>query len=123
MARLPSLADDRIPVRFGPQTAAEPHDALLIEGDAAADQAAVARFVVPAAFAGHPVGCACCVPRGPVAAALGKLFLARARGELPWFRGVLVVARSAAGEAAVRAALAGDVVTAARFREEGQATA
>ncbi|MDE2573876.1 MAG: hypothetical protein KGL55_01045, partial [Rhodospirillales bacterium] len=58
-------------------------------------------------------GCACCLPRHGAAAALGALFLARARGEVPFFRRVLAVVRDAA---AVRAALAGDVVTAARFR-------
>jgi hypothetical protein len=47
---------------------------------------------------------------------LGRLFLARVRGELPWFRGVVAVTRSEAGADAVRAALVDDVVTAARFR-------
>jgi hypothetical protein len=118
MERASFPTDERIPVRFGPLAAAEPHDALLIEGDAQAAGAAVARFVMPARLGGHPVGCACCAPRGPVATALGALFLARARGELKWFRSVVAVTRSAAGEAAVRAALVDDVVTAARFREE-----
>ena len=110
--------DGRIWVRFGTVAEAEPGDALLIEGAAPAAGAAVARFVVPARVGGHPVGCACCAPRGPVATALGGLFLARARGELPWFRCVVAVTESAAGAAAVRAALAEDVVTRARFRVE-----
>jgi hypothetical protein len=110
--------DGRIWVRFGAAAEAEPGDALLIEGAAPAEGAAVARFVVPARIGGHPVGCACCAPRGPVAMALGGLFLARARGELPWFRSVLAVTQSAAGVAAVRAALEEDVVTRARFRME-----
>ena len=59
--------------------------------------------------------CRCCVPRGPVAEALGRLFLARARGEVAWFHSIAVIA-TPAGEAAVRAALAGDQVAAGRFR-------
>lgn len=116
--------DGRVGVRFGAAGDAGPEDALLIEGIAAgeggvpADRPAVARFTVPVRIAMHPLGCACCAPRGPVAEALGRLFLARARGELPWFRSVVAVTHSAAGAAAVRAALAGDVVTVARFRQD-----
>lgn len=109
--------DARIGVRFAAAGEAGPDEALLIQGDAPADRPAVARFVLPARVAAHPPGCACCAPRGPVATALGQLFLARARGEMPWFRSVVAVTRDAAGADAVRAALAADVVTAARFRE------
>ena len=106
-------ADDRIPVRFGQPGADE---AVLIEGDAqAAPDRPVARFRLAAGLAGHVLGCPCCVPRGPVAEALGRLFLARARGEVAWFRSIAVIA-TRAGEAAVRAALAGDQVSAGRFR-------
>jgi len=49
------------------------------------------------------------------AEALGRLFLARARGEVAGFRSIAVIA-TPAGEAAVRAALAGDQVSAGRFR-------
>ena|SRR5665213_2762062 len=108
--------DERIAVRFGTAGDAGPGEALLIEGDAPADRPAVARFVLPVRVATHPLGCACCVPRGPAATALGRLFLARARGDVPWFRSVVAVTRGAAGAAAVRAALVGDVVTSARFR-------
>lgn len=111
--------DGRIWVRFGTVADVEPGDALLIEGRAPAPGPVVARFVVPARIGGHPVGCSCCAPRGPVATALGGLFLARARGELPWFRSVVAVTQSAAGAEAVRAALTEDIVTRARFREEG----
>jgi hypothetical protein len=110
--------DGRIGVRFGAASDAGPDEALLIEGTAPAEHLAVARFVVPVRFATHPVGCACCAPRGPVAEALGRLFLARTRGELPWFRGVVAVMCSEAGADAVRAALVDDVVTAARFRAD-----
>ena len=110
--------DARIGVRFGAAEDAGPEDALLIEGDAPADRPAAARFTVPIRVPTHPIGCICCAPRGPVAEALGRLFLARARGELPWFRSVIAVTHSAAGAAAVRAALTGDVATTARFRSE-----
>src|SRR5271163_4734610 len=92
--------DGRIGVRFGAAGDAGPGDALLIEGDATggrdapAVQAAVARFVVPVRVTTHPIGCICCAPRGPVVEALGRLFLARARGEVPWFRSVVAVTRS-----------------------------
>jgi hypothetical protein len=108
-------ADDRVAVRFGPPTADE---AVLIEGEASACDRPVARFRLLPALAGHAPGCACCVPRGPVAQALGRLFLARARGEVAWFRSVAVLA-TPAGEAAVRAALAHDHVSSCRFRLTG----
>jgi hypothetical protein len=106
--------DPRIPLHFGPLAEAAADAALLIEGDAPAPPGrVVARFVAPTGF--HPVGCACCEPRGPVAEALGRLFLARARGG-PWFSAVQAVTRSTAGRAAVRAALAVDKLIAARYR-------
>jgi len=114
--------DGWVRVRFGVVRDAGPEDALLIEatavsdGAAPADRPAVARFTLPVRIATHPLGCTCCAPRGPVAEALGRLFLGRARGELPWFRSVVAVTHSAAGADAVRAALTADVVTAARFR-------
>jgi hypothetical protein len=107
------FVDARIPVTF---EAARPGsgDALLIEGDSAGpDGVPTVRF--PAGRAGHPIGCACCTPRGPVAKALHVLLLARARGECPAFVRVLVMA-SASGEAAVRQALAEDVFVAGRYR-------
>jgi hypothetical protein len=113
-----NMGDERIGVRFGTAGGAGLDEALLIEGDAPADRPAVARFVLPVRLPTHPVGCACCAPRGPAARALGRLFLARARGEVPWFRSVVAVTRGAAGADAVRAALTADVVTAARFRQD-----
>lgn len=104
----------RIGVRFG--GVAGPEDAVLVEGGGTAGAAAVVerfRLVVDPM---HGVGCACCAPRGPAAVALGRLFLARARGEVGWFSRVVVMA-SDAGAAAVRAALAEDAVVMARFVE------
>jgi hypothetical protein len=109
-------ADDRVAVHFGPAAADE---AVLIEGDAGdACGRPVARFRLSPALAGHAPGCACCAPRDPAAQALGRLFLARARGEVAWFRSVAVLA-TPAGEAAVRAALAHDHVSSCRFRLTG----
>jgi hypothetical protein len=111
--------DARIPIRFGSAAEASAETALLIEeGDPAAATLAATvtavRFALPATS--QVVGCACCLPRGPVSTALGRLFLARARAEVPLFDAVVAVTHSAAGRAAVLAALDGDVLTRARFR-------
>ncbi len=103
--------ESRIAVRIA--RAAEGGTAALIEGDGPTG-GSVAHFVLPTTA--HGLGCACCLPRGPAAIALGRLFLARARGEAPLFDTVVAVTRTPAGEAAVRAALADDLVTRARFR-------
>lgn len=111
---MPIYVDARVPVLFAPATVAGPSDALLIEGEGGAPEGVpVAHFSV--ARAGHPVGCACCAPRGPVAEALHGLFLARARGSGGFFARVIVTA-SAAGEAAVRQALADDAFLVGRYR-------
>ena len=105
--------DDRVSVRFGTPEADE---AVLAEGsDFVGPGRPVERFRLSPGLIGHAPACACCVPRGPVADALARLFLARARGEVAWFRSVAVLAK-AGGEAAVRAAVAEDRVAAARFR-------
>ena len=109
--------DDRLAVRFGRSGEARAGEALLVEGEAPVPPGhPVARFRLRAGLFGHPVGCACCAPRGPVAEALGRLFLARARGEVAFFHAVVAVTATPAGEAAVRAALAEDQVSAGRFR-------
>jgi hypothetical protein len=110
-------SDDRVPVRLAAADTARPDEALLVEGTAAVPWGRpLARFVpLPGVF-GHAPGCTCCTPRGPVAEALGRLFLARARGEVAFFGSVVAVTATAAGEAAVRAALAEDQVSAGRFR-------
>jgi hypothetical protein len=105
--------DARVPVIFGDIAAAGPDDGLLIEGEAPAPPGrAVARFS-SAPRRWHAAGCACCVPRAAAAAALGRLYLARARGEVPFFRRVVASVRD---PASVRAALAGDTLAAGRFR-------
>jgi hypothetical protein len=108
--------DDRVPVRFGSADTAGPHDALLVEGEALVPAGhAVARFRLSPGLAGHRLGCACCTPRGPVAQALGRLFLARARAEAAFFNAVVAVVATPAGEASVRAALAEDQLSEGRF--------
>ncbi len=64
---------------------------------------------------GHPAGCACCLSRTVAADALSRLFLQRARGEVAFFRRVLVDADDVGNEA-VRAALRSDPLVCARFR-------
>ena len=102
------MADDRIPVRFAAAgdtvpPGAGPHEVVLVEG------------LVGARSAGprHGAGCVCCAGRGAVAAALGALFQARARGEMAWFTAVVAVVADAV---AVTAEVQGDRVAAARFR-------
>ena len=89
--------DMRIPVVFGVAAG---------EGDVA---------YIPSGSAPHPAGCACCVARSDDAVALDRLFLARVRGDVSWFRRVAV----AIEDPALRAALATDPVLSARFRVEG----
>ena len=108
-------SDMRIPVLFG-TAEAEPGDVYLAEGNAEPVLSGYAeRFTLPAAILGHVQGCTCCTPRGPAADALARLFRARATGCAPFFKRVIVRA-SAAGEAAIRAAIASDMLTAARYR-------
>ena len=64
----------------------------------------------------HAGGCACCGGRPPAAAALDRLFQARVRGACPWFERVVALADTDEARDAIAAALAGDAVTAARFR-------
>jgi hypothetical protein len=108
--------DSRIPVVFGTLADAAADDALLIDGAATAPAGrAVARVAKGAGP--HGAGCNCCVSRGGAAAAMAALFVARGRGEVAFFPRLLV-ALDAAGEAAVRAALAGDRLVAGRYRAE-----
>lgn len=107
-------ADARIPVAFGGQPG--PDDAFLVEDGQKMPGAAYAvRFAPAGGKPGHVAGCACCTLRGPAADALRRMFLARARGEAPFFARVIVLA-SSDGAAAIRDALTQDVVTQARYR-------
>jgi len=98
-------------------TTIAPDVALLIEGAQPVPAGlAHARFTLPAGAAWHRAGCLCCAPRGPVAAALARLFLARARGAGPFFTSALALPASPAGRAAIAAAFAEDMLTRARWR-------
>lgn len=112
--------DARTPLRLL-DTAEIPPGAVVLAEDGAtlpARPLRVERFAAPL-LTGHPIGCACCQPRSPVSIALDRLFLARLRGDAPWFTEVVALTRTAEGRAAVAAAVAGDSVTAARFRLAG----
>ncbi len=63
----------------------------------------------------HPVGCACCTARSPLALLLSSLFERRARGTLGLFRRVWLTAPAAVAEA-VPALLAADRMVAGRYR-------
>jgi hypothetical protein len=111
------MGDARVPVVFAAAELAGRDDALLLDaGSGDTDTGAGAAGVVvrlPAAMPGHRIGCACCVPRGAAAEALGRLFLARARGEVWFFRRVVV---SVADAAVVREAVLADRLVAGRYR-------
>ncbi len=94
------LFDARVAVVFGAASDAGVGDVVLSDGLVAA---------------GHPAGCACCTSRAAAAEALGRLFLQRARGEVAFFRRVIIDTDDT-GVAAVKAALQSDPVVSARFR-------
>ena len=104
---------EKLALRFGMASEAGPEDALLLEGRGA-DAPGQAWFTVPAT--GHAIGCACCLPRNEAGRALGRLLLARARGEGPFFRNVVAVVRTEAGRAAVEDALRRDPIAVAWFK-------
>jgi hypothetical protein len=106
--------DARIPLIFAEAAQAHAEDAMLVEGDVPVG-AAVCRFEAGLA-AGHPAGCACCTLRNGAAQALSRLFLARARGEIPFFRRVIAVVGTGAGRQAVLQALQTDPMASGCFR-------
>ena len=111
--------DARTPVRLLESAAEAPPGAVVLAEDGAplpAAPARVERYATPLPVSAHPIGCACCQPRNPASIALDRLFLARLRGDAPWFQEIIALAQSEAGRAAIAAALEGDNVTAARFR-------
>lgn len=103
------------PAALAAALAQGPAAAMLVEAGLAAPAgaAAAARFV---ASLPHAVACACCQGRGPVAEALDRLFLARIRGQCPWFERVLALAETPAAADLIATTLRDDAVSAARFR-------
>jgi hypothetical protein len=113
-ARIPVLVGaDPTPGDAAPGCAA-PDCAVLVETGAEPPPGVPHAVFVP--DQAHPAGCACCAARAGAAVALDRLFLLRARGELPLFRRVLAVVASPAGEDSIRSALSDDPVVSARFR-------
>ena len=93
------FVDARIPVVFAPASVSGPGDAVLTEAN----------------LPGHAAGCACCAPRGALSQALHRLFLARARGEVPFFRRVVITIPAAA---TARDSFDRDAFLAGRYRVE-----
>ena len=104
--------DARIPVLPGPGGDDERAAWLVEEGHNAPDHAIVVESFAPG-LPTHTAGCTCCTPRVPIAEALRRLFLARAKG--PFFP-IVRIATSSDGEVAVRHVLANDPMIAAWFR-------
>lgn len=90
--------------------------AALVEADGPEPAGAVAVERFEAAGGPHPLACNCCSGRSPAALALDRLFQARVRGSVGWFRRVVACAPTEAARAALSAALQTDPVTGARFR-------
>ena len=106
--------DARIPVTLWTDAAPPPADAeVVVLAEAGHAAAGMAAFDTAGP---HPAACACCTGRSDAALALDRLFQARVRGTLPWFRRVVALVPSESGQAAIRAALVEDTLTAARFR-------
>ncbi len=108
-----SRIDARIPVFFAKAPDAAEGVAWLVEDPMVA--------AWDSREAGHVAGCTCCVTRSPVAEALGRLFRARAVGEVSFFTRLGVVPASAAGEASLRQALETDGLASACYRIEAGA--
>ena len=114
--------DARIPLVVVPDVAGLA--AALAEGPAAAVLAEAPAPPVEGAVAvegfeadmPHAIACTCCNGRSPAAAALDRLFQARVRGRCGWFTRVVALAGSEPARVQVAEALAGDALTAARFR-------
>ncbi len=108
--------DARIPVWLGSLGELGVGDAVLVQGAGEVGAGAVERFEPGA----HAAACGCCAGRSPAAQALDRLFQRRARGEVGFFRRVLAVTSSEAGDLEVWSALRSDAVASARFRLEGR---
>ena len=67
-------------------------------------------------------GCLCCTVRGELVESLRSLFLRRARGEIPYFRRVIIETTGLADPAPILQTLTADPVVAARYRLDGVVT-
>ncbi len=101
-----ALASDGLAAVLAGPGAPEPAGALAVE-----------RFEI--STGAHPQACTCCGGRGSAALALDRLFQARVRGSVGWFRRVVALAPTEAAQAELAAALRDDALTSARFRAVG----
>lgn len=118
---MPAFIDARIPLHLLAADAPLAAETALLRETGAIDARAAASAMAIADFspdptADHAAGCACCLPRGAVAMALARLFLARVRGEVGFFTAVAALPASEAGAAAIRDALARDPLIVGRYR-------
>ncbi len=116
------FVDARIPVVFGCLADIEAADAVLTDGaDAMPAGQPVARLGGSSPAPDHPgpihpgpaAGCLCCLPRAAAGEALSRLFQARGRGEVAFFRRVLAIVEDAE---MVRRAVLHDRLASAWFR-------
>lgn len=121
---MPVFADGRIPVvSVGDEAAmratlaAHPGSAILAEAPPPdLPEGAVAMASFDLYLSSHPQACTCCNGRTPLAQAMDRLFLARVRGQSPWFNRVVAFVPGEDARAALARALRGDAVVSSRFR-------
>ena len=94
--------DPRLPIRLLPAGACLPPGGIALPS-------------LPTPTTRHFAACGCCQPRAAAADILSRAWLARVRGSAP-LTAELVVAATAADQAAVRAAITSDALLSARFR-------
>jgi hypothetical protein len=108
------MTDARLPVHLAKTASASDPDCLVVADAGARLSVPDGAVVVP--FRAHLAGCVCCGGRAPFASMLGRLFAERARGERPFFRGIVALSDEA-GLQAVREALETDGVLAGLYKE------
>ncbi len=94
--------DSRLPIRLLPAGACLPADGIAMP-------------TLPTSAHRPRAACGCCQPRAAATDILSRAWLARVRGTAP-LTAELVVAATADGQAALRAAIASDALLSARFR-------
>jgi len=123
---MPVFADGRIPIlavadeaAMHATLAARPGAAILAEAPPPAlPQGAVAMASFDLYLSSHPQACTCCGGRPPLASALDRLFLARVKGQSPWFDRVVALVPGEDARAALAATLRDDAMAASRYRTE-----
>jgi hypothetical protein len=108
--------DARVPVVFGEVSDLLADDALVLDNDMAAPEGHSFVRLGAGESDAHAARCVCCVPRSAAGSALAGLFLARGRGDIAFFRRVLVVTKE---PHAIEAALVDDLLAAGWFRVVG----